>query len=260
MRILRPSAFASAVLAALVAGAATEPAAADKPGVARISDDAQPVATASYTAGSPCETGVCDGAVVDGRGYSPWRFSTRHGWLHHGAYQQQLRWDYIRGPAIHPAVRIPVGYQQWLPEVPYGDPRFGVPAGFPVAPMVYMPTDTTQLGYYYQRVPTWIPLPHMLPPPPYPSQYHRIDRPPVHTPVVVGSRRGGLLRGLFHHHRHGGSWCGNPQCGCGNCQCGPNCGCRMDSWSVPPSQSQPTPATPEPKQDSDPKVPPKPAV
>src|SRR5690606_31408820 len=40
------------------------------------------------------------------------------------------------------------------------------------APQVHMPTDTTQLGFYYQRVPTWAPVPGMIPPPPNPADYH----------------------------------------------------------------------------------------
>ncbi len=39
-------------------------------------------------------------------------------------------------------------------------------------PTVYMPTDTTQLGYYYQHVPYWQPREGMVPPPPVPSQWH----------------------------------------------------------------------------------------
>ncbi len=35
-----------------------------------------------------------------------------------------------------------------------------------------MPTDTTQLGYYYQKVPTWVPVPGMIPPPPQPEEWH----------------------------------------------------------------------------------------
>ena len=36
-----------------------------------------------------------------------------------------------------------------------------------------MPTDTTQLGYYYQTVPRWHPNPNMVPPAPNPRQWHQ---------------------------------------------------------------------------------------
>lgn len=35
-----------------------------------------------------------------------------------------------------------------------------------------MPTDTTQLGYYYQKVPTWAPVPGRIPPAPQPGEWH----------------------------------------------------------------------------------------
>ena len=35
-----------------------------------------------------------------------------------------------------------------------------------------MPTDTTQLGYYYQHAPTWHAYPGMIPPVPRPVDWH----------------------------------------------------------------------------------------
>lgn len=40
------------------------------------------------------------------------------------------------------------------------------------APHIYMPTDTTQLGFYYQHVPTWHAYSGMIPPVPRPSDWH----------------------------------------------------------------------------------------
>ena len=40
------------------------------------------------------------------------------------------------------------------------------------APMVYQPTDTTQLGYTYAHVPTWRRNPNMIPQTPNPSNFH----------------------------------------------------------------------------------------
>lgn len=39
-------------------------------------------------------------------------------------------------------------------------------------PMVYMPTDTTQLGFYYQQVPYWQWRPGMIPDVPHPDEWH----------------------------------------------------------------------------------------
>src|SRR5690606_22022975 len=44
--------------------------------------------------------------------------------------------------------------------------------GLPRLQPVYMPTDTTQLGYYYQHVPYWLPRPNAVPPAPRPADWH----------------------------------------------------------------------------------------
>lgn len=72
-------------------------------------------------------------------------------------------------PARYPVDRIPVQYLRYYPAVWYGLPGSTLPV---VAPQVHMPTDTTQLGFYYQRVPTWVPVPGMVPGPPNPSLIH----------------------------------------------------------------------------------------
>lgn len=68
-----------------------------------------------------------------------------------------------------PYFRQPVSYQHnypasWMGGTPGQQQRHH--------PAVYMPTDTTQLGYYYQRVPAWAPVPGMIPPAPQPAQWH----------------------------------------------------------------------------------------
>lgn len=93
------------------------------------------------------------------------------------------RWLFCKGYCTHspdhgwsPPVRRPVyrqsvGYQHYWPSHWYGTPN--PHAAAPVTyPMVAIPTDTTQLGYYYQHVPTWHAVPGMIPPAPVPSQYH----------------------------------------------------------------------------------------
>jgi hypothetical protein len=87
------------------------------------------------------------------KGVPPWllcngycTYSPGHGW----------------SPPIHqPIPRVPVEYQRFWPTTWYGDPR--PPRPIPLYPTVYMPTDTTQLGFYYQYVPQWRPIPGMLP-------------------------------------------------------------------------------------------------
>jgi hypothetical protein len=80
--------------------------------------------------------------------------------------------DYGWGiPMKYPMDRMAVQYLRYWPQTWYGMPRPPGPA--PRFPMVYQPTDTTQLGYYYQRVPMWLPNHAMIPPPPSPAQWHR---------------------------------------------------------------------------------------
>ncbi|MBA3313542.1 MAG: hypothetical protein H0T47_09695 [Planctomycetaceae bacterium] len=80
-----------------------------------------------------------------------------HGGAYVGAY------GYGATPPRNTVDRIPVQYLRYYPGVWYGLPGSTLPV---VAPQVHMPTDTTQLGFYYQRVPTWVPVPGMVPPSP----------------------------------------------------------------------------------------------
>lgn len=77
-------------------------------------------------------------------------------------------------PVKRPINRLPVLYQRYWPNAWNGQPGAGyASAGKNYYPSVYMPTDTTQLGYYYQGVPFWRPNPGMTPPVPWPGQWHR---------------------------------------------------------------------------------------
>jgi len=60
-------------------------------------------------------------------------------------------------------------FTSYQPNQFYGSPGSGYGPG---APMVFQPTDTTQLGYSYGNVPTWRPNRAMEPPVPNPSMYH----------------------------------------------------------------------------------------
>ncbi len=46
-------------------------------------------------------------------------------------------------------------YAAWHPDQPYSQSGGKLPGG--IYPTVYHPTDTTQMGYYYNYVPTWQP-------------------------------------------------------------------------------------------------------
>lgn len=72
-------------------------------------------------------------------------------------------------PARLPVNRDGIWYQNYTPNAHYGNPGGGFKADHP---MVYQPTDTTQLGYSYAKVPTWRPRPEMIPRVPSPSAFH----------------------------------------------------------------------------------------
>ena len=79
---------------------------------------------------------------------------------------------------------------------------YGPGAARPYAPMVYTPTDTSQLGYYYQHAPTWTTQPWRTPGPAHPAAWHN---------RFCGRCGHGLHRhGGIHHHGYGGSYC--PSC------------------------------------------------
>ena len=65
--------------------------------------------------------------------------------------------------------RAPVVFSRRWPQSWHGQPGAARAAA---PPMVYQPTDTTQLGFIYHRVPQWQPNPKMLPPAPWPATWH----------------------------------------------------------------------------------------
>jgi hypothetical protein len=72
-------------------------------------------------------------------------------------------------PARLPVNRDGIWYQNYWPQAWYGNPGGGFVSNYPT---VYQPTDTTQLGFSYAKVPTWRPRPGMIPPAPRPSAFH----------------------------------------------------------------------------------------
>jgi len=148
-------------------------------GIVRITDSqVRATEIQAGTASAPCQTGCPDNYDARGRGgrcgnggaghvrgivsvlspHGAGLHSPDHGWAPPGRVQL----PYPR----------PVAYQKWFPDPWTGQPVAYVDGG-PRPPVVYMPTDTTQLGYYYQTVPRWHAYPGMIPSAPNPNQWHQ---------------------------------------------------------------------------------------
>jgi hypothetical protein len=155
---LAPCVFAGGI--ALTASTSAMAQSFDTAGIIRVSDS---VPATSTPAGTPI-SGYCpNGGSISGQivytGYPGDGTVNKH-----GGYR-------FMPPVKRPIYRTPVSYQKGYPDAWTGQGVYGqVPAY--QAPTVYMPTDTTQLGYYYQAVPYWQPRPGMIPQPPIPSQWH----------------------------------------------------------------------------------------
>lgn len=93
-------------------------------------------------------------------------------------------------PGKIPVVRERVQYQQYYPHYWSGN---GPGPAVPHRPMVYTPTDTTQLGFYYQHAPSWTSQPWRVPGPPHPAYWHN---------RACGSN----CRQPGHHHAYQGSY------------------------------------------------------
>ncbi|HBN76464.1 MAG TPA: hypothetical protein DD473_11720 [Planctomycetaceae bacterium] len=64
-----------------------------------------------------------------------------------------------------------IQYQKWYPNYWSGYGPGPAPAP-PYYPMVYTPTDTAQMGYYYQHAPSWTAQPWRTPGPAHPGVWH----------------------------------------------------------------------------------------
>lgn len=105
-------------------------------------------------------------------------------------------------PASVPIIRNNAQYTNWWPEQWYGSPGFNaVPH-----PMVFMPTDTTQLGFGYMQVPMWQRTTANYPPIPDAAQYHTrtapipspYGYPKVYQPVAIPHHAGVRNRTGWH--------------------------------------------------------------
>jgi len=116
-------------------------------------------------------TGTCDGGAVSGGGVA---VGGDIGIYRIGAgIQNLLSYNPARGfrpPTTVHVEREAIMYYNYWPAKWYGQPGWHLTPSYP---MVYMPTDTTQLGVYYARVPQWQPNPRMYPRPPRPEEWNR---------------------------------------------------------------------------------------
>jgi len=81
--------------------------------------------------------------------------------------------------------RTGVTYHKYLPDAWTGAPAVAQRR----LPMVGMPTDTTQLGFYYQQVPHWQAYNGMVPPVPRPSDWHLHYVDGMPCPVSTAARQ-----------------------------------------------------------------------
>ncbi|SFI16862.1 hypothetical protein [Planctomicrobium piriforme] len=153
-----PSQLLSCLIAGGLFACATAPASAqsfENAGVVRISDSVMapiPEGTSYPQANCPPGSSAGYGGMAYDSGYG---YGGRHT---------------FSPPVKRPIYRTGVAYNKMWPNSWTGQPGVqGTPQRYPT---VYMPTDTTQLGYYYQHVPYWQPRAGMIPPPPVPSQWH----------------------------------------------------------------------------------------
>jgi hypothetical protein len=155
----------------------------DVEGIIRISDCVDGGAAAAAGPCNSCPQGNCQACPSGGC-----RSGCRSGACGRGCFRccghihHFLAWLDPNGPCtVSPdhGWSPPAKQAIWRRGVPYTkffpDGWTGNAAGAPTMRVghVYMPTDTTQLGYYYQHVPYWQPNWGMIPPAPNPLQWHR---------------------------------------------------------------------------------------
>lgn len=182
------------------------------PGIVRISD-ARPRNVPAQTVGLSSHHyqgeyvdfgGACPGDCPNGYG-CPYGKHCHLGKFFHEHYCSHSADHGFSIPGKYPIYRRGVQYNAYFPAKWYGTSGDTF-AQAPIYPTVYQPTDTTQLGYYYQHVPFWMPNPNALPPRPIPAQWHNLV-PVAHLPW---DHAHGGYGGLWHgkHGRWGrGGYC-----------------------------------------------------
>uniref|UniRef100_A0A7C4LN94 Uncharacterized protein n=1 Tax=Schlesneria paludicola TaxID=360056 RepID=A0A7C4LN94_9PLAN len=158
-------------------------------GIVRISDSShRGVHGASYSKGgkSHASGGTWTGGSVDGSCPHCWGDGCLPAGCKQGCLSGKFCEHYCTNspdygfsiPGKYPIHRRGVQFAHYFPPTWYGS---GVDHPGPSYPTVYQPTDTTQLGYYYQHVPFWMPQPNPLPQRPLPARWHN------YAPAVAAS-------------------------------------------------------------------------
>jgi hypothetical protein len=149
-------------------------------------------------------------------------------------------------PAQYPVNRDGIWYRNMWPQAWYGNPGGGFIAN---APMVYQPTDTTQLGYSYAKVPTWQSI-RMIPPTPNPSNFHaRVCVPRPHPGRLIDGCPSGNPCSGTTRYGYGGYGAGSscPSCQQGQAAYGdgaqPHAG--LQTPGAPAAQQSATPTPPQ---------------
>ena len=276
----RYSLSAPVLAGALLMAAGTTPGYAQSPakaGVARISDD-----PGYKPAGNIQQAGLCRHSFAyNTAAPTP---VVQEGWTR-GCYPNYGRYmngcpcmsrrcaclnGYGPGPAfvqpkVYPQIVYDRHYNQWWPGAWTGQPGT-TPA--PVFPMVYQPTDTTQMGFYSLHVPYWSSHPGILPPPPVPNWpvggvYSGMGANYVDGAAATAAgpgllcRLGGLFRnGLWGSGANNGTYDGSYNGMNGyDPNCPPQTTNTAPAGAAPMPQAQPAPAPPAPI----PEAPPQPA-
>src|ERR1700693_6282082 len=157
--------WTKACWASLIAASLVAVAHADDVAVVHITDRPTPVPDpgpgAPATTSGPVANGAACNGACDGAGAGGYLLGAG-GWYNPT--------EGFRPYAAAPVYREAIAYQRYWPDKWYGEPGFNLR---PMFPQVYMPTDTAQQGFYYARVPQWMPNPNMYPPAPRPEDWHR---------------------------------------------------------------------------------------
>ncbi|WP_437206091.1 hypothetical protein [Planctomicrobium sp. SH664] len=199
-RLLPTIVFGGLMLAFAVTASAQD---WDNAGVVRVSDISpkglEPIPAGSTAAQSTCPTCQNQGVVNGAPCPNGCQEQCRKDCHCSRCFRQMIDWFNPHGmctfspdhgfapPVKRPIYRSPVVYRKQFPDSWTGNATPGVPGQ--ALPSVYMPTDTTQLGYYYQHVPYWMPKPGAIPPAPRPADWHtpmcQADLPGRHPAGVV---------------------------------------------------------------------------
>lgn len=225
----------------------------DQPGILRISS-ARASDIPVQNAGHHKHNAIYDNGMVGGdypcpEMAGPCRYGCPKGHCWHGHCCHHKHWccehygchspDYgFSVPEKNPIYRRGVQYNRYFPAGWYGTPGGGITPGV-IYPTIYQPTDTTQLGFYYQHVPFWMPNPNALPPRPIPSQWH-VLLPPA-QPNIPYSMYG--YHSCWHHGKGFHKW---GRKGKGGIDCPPDGDVWADGAEMIPGDAQSAPSSTDP--------------